>query len=69
MRNPVTAAKSGATSLLGYVRAHPVAFILGGMIFAAFAAPAIFRWLGAYKAAGKPGGKLIPGAFTTGAGA
>lgn len=64
MANPVKQVEGGARSLMSYVRAHPVAFIAGGMLFAAFVFPWIARQLGVLKAKGGFWDKIIPAALT-----
>jgi hypothetical protein len=62
--NPVSKAKSEVSSALGFVKSHPIAAVLFGMVFGAFLFPILARFLGNLKARGGIAAKVIPGAFT-----
>jgi hypothetical protein len=63
MANPIAKTKSDIKAGLK----HPVALLLFGMVFAAFAFPMIASWLGKVKAKGGTFANLIPAKFASGA--
>ena len=65
MANVVCKVKSEGNAVMTFVKSHPVAAVLFGMVFGAFLFPMVARFLGKVKAS-RPNdvGKVIPGKFT-----
>jgi len=64
MANPIQSAQGGARSLVTFIRAHPVAFLFGGILFGAFLWPMVRNTLAGWRAKGGLAAKLIPETFT-----
>lgn len=66
MANVVGKVKSEGGAVVTFVKSHPVAAVVFGMLFGAFLFPMLSSMLGKLKAKGGLWDKVIPGKLTSG---